>query len=76
MLGYNTTLFDDVDKKRQWDRFNELSATCCMKYSDNHYEYIQPKANDNKIDYNSERKQNNDSQDSRVLLSRSFEWNC
>ena len=45
MLGYNTLLYDDIDNKWQFDRVNDLSATCFIKYSQNHYTYIQYLAN-------------------------------
>ena len=42
MLGYNTAFFDDIDNKWQFDRVNDLSTTCYIKYSKNYYTYIQP----------------------------------
>ena len=33
MLDYNTVLYDDIDNKWQFDRVNDLSATCFIKYS-------------------------------------------
>ena len=42
MLGCDTAFYDDVDNKWQFDRVNDLSATCYIKYSENHYTYIQP----------------------------------
>ena len=42
MLGYNTTFYDDIDKKWQFDSVNDLSVTCYIKYSKNYYTYIQP----------------------------------
>ena len=42
MLGCNTELYDDVDKKWQWDRIIDLSATCYIKFSKSHYSYIKP----------------------------------
>ena len=50
MLGYNTSLYDDVDNKWQFDRVNDLSATCYIKYSKNHYTYIQPLSSHEKED--------------------------
>ena len=41
MLGYNTAFYNDVDKKWQWDRVNDLSATYYIKYSTHRYSYIQ-----------------------------------
>ena len=45
MLGYNTAIYYDVDKKWQLDRVNDSSATCFIKYNDNHFTYLQPIAN-------------------------------
>ena len=45
MLGYNTVLYDDIDNKLQFDRVNDLSATCYIKDSKHNYTYIQPLAN-------------------------------
>ena len=42
MLGYNTAFYDDIDNKWQFDRINNLSATCYINYSKNQYTYIQP----------------------------------
>ena len=47
MLVCNTELYDDVDKKWQWDRVINLSATCYIKFSKSHYSYIQPMAHIN-----------------------------
>ena len=45
MLGYSTALYDDTDNKWQFYRVNDLFATCYIKYSTNHYSYIQSLAN-------------------------------
>ena len=45
MLGYNTALYDDIDNKWQFDRVNDLSTTCYIKYSKNHFTYMQPLEN-------------------------------
>ena len=50
MLGYNTAFYDDVDNKWQFNRVNDLSATCYIKYSKNHYTYIQPLATHQEVD--------------------------
>ena len=42
MLGYSTVFFDDIDNKWQFDPINDLSVTCYIKYSKNHYTCIQP----------------------------------
>ena len=42
MLGCNTVFYDNVDSKWTFDRVNDLSATCYIKYSNKHYTYIQP----------------------------------
>ena len=42
MLGYNTAIYDEVDKKWQFDRINDSSATCFIKFNDNHFAYLQP----------------------------------
>ena len=51
ILGYNTVLYDDVEQKWQFDRVNYFSATCYIKYSKNHYSYIQPVANHNEKNF-------------------------
>ena len=45
MLGCNTAIYDDVDKKWQFDRVNDFSATSFVKYNDSHFTYLQPIAN-------------------------------
>ena len=45
MLDYNTALYDNINKKWQFNRVNDLSTTCYIKDSNNHYTYIQPVAN-------------------------------
>ena len=42
MLGYNTAIYDEVDKKWQFDRVNDSSATRFIKFYDNHFTYLQP----------------------------------
>ena len=42
MLGCNTAIYDEVDKKWQIDRVNDSSATCFVKFNDNHFTYLQP----------------------------------
>ena len=44
MLGCNTALYDDVEKWK-FDRVNELSTTCYIKFSKNRYNDIQLVAN-------------------------------
>ena len=39
MLGYNTAIYDDVDKNCN------LIVSCYIKYSNNHFTYLQPVAN-------------------------------
>ena len=51
MLDYNTEFLDDIDNKWQFDRVNCLSATCYIKYSKNHYSYIQPVDNHNEKNF-------------------------
>ena len=41
MLGCNTAIYDEVDKKWQFDRVNDSSATYFIKYNDNHFTYQQ-----------------------------------
>ena len=45
MLGCNTAIFDKIDKKWQYDRVNDLAATCYIKFKDSHFTYLQPVAN-------------------------------
>ena len=44
ILGYSIALYDDIDNKWQFDCVNNLFATCHIKYSKNHYTYMQPLA--------------------------------
>ena len=44
MLGCNTALYDDVEKWK-FDRVNDLSTTCYIKFSKNRYNDIQLVAN-------------------------------
>ena len=46
-VSYNTTLYDDADKQWKWDRVNDSSETCYIKYSKNYYSYIQSTAHMN-----------------------------
>ena len=50
MLGYNTAIYDDIDKKWQFDRVNDSFATCYIKVSDKYFTYLQPVANINNKD--------------------------
>jgi len=50
MLGCYTEIYDEGDKKRQFDRVNDSSATCFIKFNDNHFTYVQPIANSNDKD--------------------------
>ena len=42
MLCCYTAIYDEVDKKWQFDRVNDSSATCFIKFNDNHFTYLQP----------------------------------
>ena len=42
MLGYNSAFYDNKLKKWDFDRVNDLSATCFIKHDNNHYTYLQP----------------------------------
>ena len=42
MLGYNTALHDNTHNKWEFDRVNDLSATCYIKHDMNHLTYLQP----------------------------------
>ena len=42
MLGYNTAIYDNKHNKWELDRVNDLSTTCCIKHSKNHFTYLQP----------------------------------
>ena len=42
MLGYNTALYDNKHNKWEFDRVNNLSATCYIKHNMNHFTYLQP----------------------------------
>ena len=51
MLGYNTAFFNDIVNKWQFGRENVLSTTCYIKYSKNHYTYIQSLSSHEKEDF-------------------------
>ena len=40
MLGYNTVLYDFDTKHWYWDEVNSQTATCYIKFSEHHYDYI------------------------------------
>ena len=42
MLGYNSAFYDNKLNKWDFDRVNDLSATCFIKHDNNHYTYLQP----------------------------------
>ena len=42
MLGYNTASYDLDTKYWYWDEVNSLAATYYIKFSEHHYDYIQP----------------------------------
>ena len=50
MLGCNTAIYDEGDKKWQFDQVNDSSASCFIKFNDNHFTYLQPIANSNDKD--------------------------
>ena len=50
MLDFNTVLYDDVDNKWQFDRVNDSSVTCYIKFSKNRITYLQSIANFNDKD--------------------------
>ena len=43
--------YDDIDNKWQFGRVNDVSATFYINYSKNHYNYIQPLANNEKDNF-------------------------
>ena len=42
MLGYNSVFYDNKLNKWDFDRVNDLSATCYIKHDNNNYTYLQP----------------------------------
>ena len=40
MLGYNTAFYCEDTEQWYWDEVNSLAATCYIKFSEQHYEYI------------------------------------
>ena len=42
---------DDIDNKWEFNRVKDLSATCYIKYSKNHYTYIQPLSSHEKDEF-------------------------
>ena len=42
ILGYNTAFYDINTKDWYWDEVNSQSATCYIKFGEQHYNYIQP----------------------------------
>ena len=42
MLGCNTAIYDEVNKKWQFDRVNDSSVTSFIKFNDDHFTYLQP----------------------------------
>ena len=42
MIGYNTAFYDINTKDWYWDEVNSQSATCYIKFGEQHYNYIQP----------------------------------
>ena len=42
MLGSNTAIYDEGNKKWKIDRVNDSSTTCFVKFNDNHFTYLQP----------------------------------
>ena len=53
VLLYNYAIYDDIDEKWLFDRVNDSSAACCIKFSDRSFTYLQPVANikDKDIDH-------------------------
>ena len=51
MLGYNTALYDNKHNKWEFDRVNDLSATCYIKHDMNHYTYLQPLSSHQEEDF-------------------------
>ena len=50
MLGYNIAIYDDDDNEWQFDRVNDSSVTCYIKFSDKNFTYLQSVANTNDKD--------------------------
>jgi len=42
LLGYNIAFYDLGAKYWYWDKVNSQAATCYIKFSEKHYDYIQP----------------------------------
>ena len=42
ILGYNTAFYDVDTKDWYWDEVYSQAATCYIKFSEHHYDYIQP----------------------------------
>ena len=42
MIGYNTSFYDVDTKHWYQDEVNSQAATCYIKFSEKHYDYIQP----------------------------------
>ena len=42
ILGYNTALCDLETKHWYWNEVHSQAATCYIKFSEQHYDYIQP----------------------------------
>ena len=40
MIDCNTSFYDVGTKHWYWDEVNSLAATCYIKFSEQHYEYI------------------------------------
>ena len=51
MLGYNTSLYDNKHNKWEFDRVNDLSATCYIKHDMNHFTYLQPLSSHQEEDF-------------------------
>ena len=42
ILGYNTAFYDVDTKHWYWDEVNSQATICYIKFSEHHYDYIQP----------------------------------
>ena len=51
ILSYNTALYDDKHNKWEFHRVNDLSATCYIKHSKNHFTYMQPLSSHQEDDF-------------------------
>ena len=40
MIGYNTAFYDLDTKHWYWNEVNSQAATCYIKFSEQHYDYI------------------------------------